>query len=250
MKKECKSRFDSLCRLGSIRKHTCKKYGFTLIELLVVIAIISILATILLPSLNNAKELARRTSCQNKLRTIATAVNMYAADNDGYLPTTGVIGSLPPNAYWMYSLRPYVGIDEPIGSGAKSVEEHYRCPSHKISAPWAEWYSSFGANAEPYAFNSCWRTGVTYSENRNRLADIPHPGELMMYVETGTDILPIVHSVLISIIQSYTIEGYIANRHDEGLNEAFFDGHIGYRKREDFPPLDAKVFYWSGGQAD
>ena len=57
--------------------------GFTLIELLVVIAIISLLASILLPSLKRAKTLAKRTVCLCNLRTIATASVAYAVDNKG-----------------------------------------------------------------------------------------------------------------------------------------------------------------------
>ena len=47
--------------------------GFTLIELLVVISIISMLMSIMLPSLNNAKEMAQRVVCQNNMRQLATA---------------------------------------------------------------------------------------------------------------------------------------------------------------------------------
>lgn len=69
--------------------------GFTLIELLVVVAIIAMLAAILLPALQNAKESARRTQCVNNLRTLGLAFLSYAGDNNGYLPTPP-LDQLPP----------------------------------------------------------------------------------------------------------------------------------------------------------
>lgn len=61
--------------------------GFTLIELLVVIAIIALLVSILLPSLNVAKELASRAVCVSNVRNMTLGVHMYAHENDGWLPT-------------------------------------------------------------------------------------------------------------------------------------------------------------------
>ena len=64
-----------------------ERKGFTLIELLVVIAIISLLVSILLPSLSRAKELAKRTICLCNLRTVATASVFYATDHeDAFAP--------------------------------------------------------------------------------------------------------------------------------------------------------------------
>ena len=61
-----------------------KPIGFTLIELLVVIAIIAILAAILLPALNSARERGRSASCINNLNQLIKAAISYADDHDGW----------------------------------------------------------------------------------------------------------------------------------------------------------------------
>ena len=71
-----------------------KKQTFTLIELLVVIAIIAILAAMLLPALNRARETAKTSSCRNNLKQMGTFILLYADSHDGrlirYMPNGGL----------------------------------------------------------------------------------------------------------------------------------------------------------------
>jgi prepilin-type N-terminal cleavage/methylation domain-containing protein/prepilin-type processing-associated H-X9-DG protein len=63
-----------------------KKYAFTLVELLAVIAILALLAAMLMPSLNIAKEKTRIIRCQANVQQIAQAYQSYITDNKGHLP--------------------------------------------------------------------------------------------------------------------------------------------------------------------
>jgi prepilin-type N-terminal cleavage/methylation domain-containing protein len=67
--------------------------AFTLIELLVVIAIIGILAAMLLPALNKAREKGRRAACLGNLRQIGQAMIMYSDDFGGYFPCTSPLSA-------------------------------------------------------------------------------------------------------------------------------------------------------------
>lgn len=83
--------------------------GFTLIELLVVISIISVLLTILLPTLSKSRQAAQRVVCGSNLRQVGTALQNYVTDNRGYLPM--VIEPIwfpgPINANTDFSVDPF-----------------------------------------------------------------------------------------------------------------------------------------------
>ena len=131
--------------------------GFTLIELLVVIAIISLLVSILLPSLRRAKDLARAAVCMSNLRNIGTAAAMYLFDNRDQYPQFAHMNS----EAWRWAgtlayddpgiaddrptrpLNPYLGIDHvvyyPRGSMdlAPDIAAITRCPAEQLN----QWYT-------------------------------------------------------------------------------------------------------------
>src|SRR4030042_681820 len=86
------------------------RHGFTLVELLVVIAIISLLMSILMPSLAKARSVACRLKCAHNLRQIYLAVNMYLNANEDTYPCTQ---DPLPAGYWLWMGRGWRSFLEP-----------------------------------------------------------------------------------------------------------------------------------------
>ena len=138
---------------------------FTLIELLVVIAIIAILAGMLLPALNNARENGRKTSCVNNFSTVGKAMLMYCGDNDDFLPPyrSGSAWNSPGNQEWYAGknglLTIYLGADNvDLGAIEKTGSRNkFACPSQKTDTA----SKRFGIGYNSYIYNTVQRRKIT-----------------------------------------------------------------------------------------
>ena len=83
--------------------------GFTLVEIMIVVAIIALLAAIAIPNLLRARITANESAAQATLRTISTALETYAAANNGVFPAgeAALTGANPP-----YLNKSYCGVTE------------------------------------------------------------------------------------------------------------------------------------------
>ena len=106
--------------------------AFTLVELLVVIAVLEILAALLLPAIQSAREAARRSRCQNNLRHIGVAVQAHVTAHK-YFPTNGWgflwvgdpdrgFGAQQPGG-WVYNILPFVEQEDLRRLGRRQPDE-------------------------------------------------------------------------------------------------------------------------------
>ncbi|MDX9979423.1 MAG: DUF1559 domain-containing protein [Lentisphaeria bacterium] len=185
-----------------------RRRPFTLIELLVVIAIIAILASMLLPALQQAREKARTINCAGNLKQIGLALFMYTEDNKEYLPITRDPAG---TASWR-------GVDL-LGSYVGNSEKVFLCPSNSTTgyrgaAPY--FYTHYGWN---YRELNNAATGPTPFSRT--MGEITQPSATIGYADAGAN-------YVISFFASGERPG---NLHNDGCNIAFLDGHVDWMRR-------------------
>ena len=110
--------------------HHCVLHVFTLIELLIVIAIIAILAGMLLPALNRARESARTTQCLGNLKQQGTVMMLYQDSNNSWVPVKTfkalTDGGGTCDQSWAFLLLEYMGCKTKSTTSSYYVDKDMR----------------------------------------------------------------------------------------------------------------------------
>jgi len=200
-----------------------KRKAFTLIELLVVIAIIAILAAILFPVFAQARETARKASCQSNLKQLGNAWMMYVQDYD----ERSNINSWNSNTFGDPSLPPGTGVLQIFGQRLQPYTKNYqvlRCPSGAFP-----WTSDDTQERPPVRLQGHYGF---HSYGHWNMAEITAPAEFFLMWDTnGPPTCTQGNNAWIGtedITDSYkwASNQCFAARHQDQINMLYADGHV------------------------
>ncbi|OGV78567.1 MAG: hypothetical protein A3K19_32020 [Lentisphaerae bacterium RIFOXYB12_FULL_65_16] len=204
---------------------------FTLIELLVVIAIIAILASMLLPSLQQAKLKAKQAQCTTNLKQLHLGVEMYADEKDEWL----IVGG--GGAQYINTLWPYVHPELASAVGGMTEwnarvylcsparDTAFRCPALPASLSTGQPFGGFGWNYYYLGYLE-----VSFAPRIKR-QQIEQPSETLMMGDTKD-----VFDAALWFQNCHLYATGIAtigpgDRHNRGINVVYADGHTAWHTR-------------------
>lgn len=214
------------------------KRSFTLIELLVVVAIIAILAALLLPSLNKAREKAKAQSCMNQTKTLGQVEIFYSDDNREFLTGVNWNSGVGGAVGWIVLVSPYLNVP--------TVNRQFVDPLMKIKALTCPSHVNMGVTPRPagsvyisgFYPSYCYNSTLAVTQNKGNaglnsplpgcmLSSIKKPSGTAMFLENGGGS----NLSLVTVDARSAFGPLVRWSHAASMNVTYADGHVAAWKR-------------------
>lgn len=209
------------------------KHKFTLIELLVVIAIIAILASMLLPALQNAKSSAKKIQCANNLKQLGSTFSMYIVDYDDYYPLCRY--GTWSNSPWYLQLAVYLKKDISAFNYSDWTNNFSPVDGHTSTVFTCQAYGNLSVKGgQTYGYHAFYSyselstnpaLNKRYHVTMKKVSMFKNPSACFLLTDTDWPNLPAsAANGRLTAASPMEADG----RHSNGVNVLYCDAHIGW----------------------